>query len=110
MLATAVSNLDDSSIWISRSIGLLRNGGGDAHIMPWFSLHEFTTISDHPGFDVRRKPVRVGEQKIRREFFLPVVRKFRRADQRRNDCREGRRRVAGILLPTFLRSHRSVEN
>jgi hypothetical protein len=61
MLAASVSNLDNTSVGISRPIGLLGNGGGDAHIMPWFALHEFTAIGDHPGFDVRRKPVRVGD-------------------------------------------------
>src|SRR5471032_2888853 len=38
MLAAAVGNMNNGSVGISRSIGLLRNGGGDAHIMPWFSF------------------------------------------------------------------------
>ena len=80
MLASTVGNLNNGSVGISRSIGLFRNGGSDAHIVPGFSLHEFTSIGDHPGFEVRRKPVRVGEQNIRRDFFLSVVRKFRRAE------------------------------
>ena len=110
VLAAAVGDLDDGGVGISRPIGLLRDGGGDAHIVPRFSLHEFAAIGDRPFFEVRRKPVRIGEQEIRRDFFLSVMRKFRRADQSRDDCRQRRRRVTGIFLPAFLRGHGSIEN
>ena len=87
-LAAPVGNLDDRRVGILRPIGLLRDGGRNAHIMPRFARHEFTLISDHLCFEILREPVRISQKEIRRDLFLSVTCKFRRADQSRDDRRQ----------------------
>jgi hypothetical protein len=52
-----------------------------------FALHKFAAARDRPFFQVRREPVRVIEQKVRRKFVFSAARKFSRAHQAGDDGR-----------------------
>ena len=110
MFSAAVGQTNLGIVRVRLSNGLFWIGGSDTDVVPRLPLHQFAPVCDRPFFQMRRKPVRVIEQEVRCDFVLLVARKFRCAHQARDDCRQCRRRVTGILLPTFLRRHRPVQN
>jgi hypothetical protein len=84
MHAAAVGNLNRCCVWIGVRIRRIRIGWIDADVVTRESLDQLTLCCNGPFFDVRRQPVGVRKNKIRRCSFAVLRGPFRGADESGN--------------------------
>ena len=108
--AAAVGQLNHRCVRISVRIRGLGVGRINADVVTRESLDQLTLCCNGPFFDVRRQPVGVRKNKIRRCSFAVLRGPFRGADESGNHRSEGRRRVAGVFLPPILAGNWALQD
>ena len=89
-------------------IGRLRIRGIDPNVMAPEPFDQFTGRGDGPFFNVRRQPVGILQNKIRRARFAVLFGKLRGTNQAGDHRGERRGGIAGVFLPAFLGGYRSL--